>query len=44
LCIDTLREQLGENFRLRKLRGRLRCDRCGDRKQVVLTLRRDAEP
>jgi ribosomal protein L37E len=37
LCLMTLRHRLGENFPLRKVRDRLRCKRCGDRRKIVVT-------
>ena len=38
LSVVKLKSHLGEGFRLAKLRDRLRCERCGDRKQIVLRL------
>ena len=38
LSVAKLQAHLGEGFRLSKLRGRLKCERCGDRKQIVVTL------
>ena len=36
LSLEKLREQLGDNFPLRKVKDRLRCERC-DSRQIVIT-------
>jgi hypothetical protein len=36
LSLEKLREHLGDNFPLRKVKGRLRCERCRSR-QIVIT-------
>ena len=38
LNIAKLKAYLGLGFRLAEIRERLRCQRCGDRKQIVLRL------
>jgi hypothetical protein len=37
LSLVKLRATLGDDFPVRKIRERLRCDRCGDRRQIVIT-------
>jgi hypothetical protein len=37
LCLLKLRALLGAEYPLRKVRDRLRCERCGDRRQIVVT-------
>jgi hypothetical protein len=37
LCLLKLRTHLGDDFPLRKVREKLRCERCGDRRQIVVT-------
>ena len=37
LSLVKLRAHLGDEFPLRKLRDRLRCEKCGDRRQIVIT-------
>ena len=37
LSLVKLREHLGENFRLAKIRERLKCEKCGDRQQISVT-------
>jgi hypothetical protein len=36
LSLEKLREQLGDNFPLRKVKDHLRCERCSSR-QIVIT-------
>lgn len=38
LSVAKLKAHLGEGFRLAQLRDRLKCERCGDRKQIVVRL------
>jgi hypothetical protein len=37
LCLVKLRAALGDDFAVRKIRQKLRCERCGDRRQIVIT-------
>ncbi|MDP9015016.1 MAG: hypothetical protein M3O41_20605 [Pseudomonadota bacterium] len=37
LCLVKLRAHLGDDFPLRHVREKLRCERCGDRRQIVVT-------
>jgi hypothetical protein len=37
LSLVKLRAHLGDEFPLRKLRDRLWCEKCGDRRQIVIT-------
>lgn len=37
LSLMKLRAHLGDNFPLAKIRDRLRCERCGDRRRIVIT-------
>ena len=37
LSLVKLRAHLGDDFPLRKVRERLRCEKCGDRRQIVIT-------
>jgi hypothetical protein len=37
LCLLKLRAHLGDDFPLRKVREKLRCERCGDKRQIVVT-------
>jgi len=37
LRLSALRGRLGDDFPLVKVRDRLRCDKCGDRRQIVVT-------
>lgn len=37
LSLIKLRERLGGDFPVRDIRNKLRCDQCGDRRQIVVT-------
>ena len=37
LSLMKLRAHLGDNFPLREVRHKLRCEKCGDRRQIVIT-------
>jgi hypothetical protein len=37
LSLTKLRDRLGDDFPVRKVREKLRCERCGDRRQIVVT-------
>jgi hypothetical protein len=37
LSLVKLRAHMGDEYPLRSIRERLRCERCGDRRQIVVT-------
>ena len=37
LSLVKLRATLGDDYPVRKIRDRLRCEHCGDRRQIVIT-------